>query len=139
VLVLLKNKYKHQIEIIKNYSNNLPVVECYPGKLNQVFMNIINNAIDAIGGKPGKISITTGCTEDMVSISISDNGKGIPESDLVKIFDPFFTTKEVGYGMGLGLAISYSIIQEHNGKIEVKSVVGQGTEFLLTFPIIQIK
>jgi PAS domain S-box-containing protein len=139
VLVLLKNKYKHRIEIKKNYDELLPLVECYPGKLYQVFMNIINNAIDALEDEQGTITIKTSFSSSMVSISIKDTGKGIKEDDKLKIFDPFFTTKEVGYGLGLGLAISYSIIQEHNGEIIVKSIVNKGTEFIVRIPIKQAK
>ena len=137
VLVLLKNKYKHHIKIIKNYDDKLPLVECYPGKLNQVFMNIINNAIDAINGKNGTIAITTGIKSDIVNISIHDTGKGIGEDIKTKIFDPFFTTKDVGLGLGLGLAISYTIIQEHGGEIIVNNKQIKGTEFIIKIPIHQ--
>lgn len=137
VLVLLKNKYKHHIKIVKNYNKNLPLIDCYPGKLNQVFMNIINNAIDAIDTKGGKITIKTNTEKDSVKVYIEDTGRGISKDDKLKIFDPFFTTKDVGYGMGLGLAISYSIIQEHNGEIIVNSRIGKGTEFILKLPISQ--
>ena len=139
VLVLLKNRYKHHIEIIKNYHSSLPLVECYPGKLNQVFMNIINNAIDAIDSESGKITIKTDFTSNKVQVSIKDTGKGIKEEDKSKIFDPFFTTKDVGYGLGLGLSICYSIIQEHKGEIKVKSKLNHGTEFIILVPIVQTK
>ncbi len=134
VLILLKNKYKHHIEIIKNYDENLPMVDCYPGKLNQVFMNIINNSIDAIDKKSGKIFITSSLSNKNVYISIKDTGKGISENEKSKIFDPFYTTKDVGNGLGLGLSISYSIVQEHNGNIEVKSKQNEGTEFIISLP-----
>lgn len=137
VLVLLKNKYKHHIEIIRQFNESLPWVECYPGKLNQVLMNILSNAIDAIGEKQGSITIKTDFSTDNVTISIRDTGKGIKDEDMPKIFDPFFTTKDVGQGLGLGLAISYSIIQEHKGKIQVKSVINEGTEFIISLPITQ--
>ena len=139
VLILLKNKYKHHIEIRKIYDKSLPNVECYPGKLNQVFMNIINNAIDAIEKDHGIITLKTGHTSDKVIISIKDSGRGIREEILTKIFDPFFTTKDVGFGLGLGLSISYSIIQEHNGDIQVKSDEKNGTEFIIRIPIKQKK
>ncbi|MBN1414728.1 MAG: PAS domain S-box protein [Bacteroidales bacterium] len=135
VLVLLKNKYKHHIEILKKYHDPLPEVECHPGKMNQVFLNVINNAIDAIEGKPGVITIETGVAKDRVIISVKDTGKGISEDEKLKIFDPFFTTKEVGYGLGLGLAITYSIIREHNGEITVDSTVGKGTTFKIEIPV----
>ena len=139
VLILLKNKYKHNIEIRRNYDESIPLVECNPGKLEQVFMNIINNAIDAVGNEPGTITIKTGCTSSKVHISIKDTGKGIPEKIKSKIFDPFFTTKDVGYGLGLGLSICYSIIQEHKGEIKVYSGLNKGTEFIITVPIEQSK
>jgi PAS domain S-box-containing protein len=135
VLILLKNKYKYRIEIIKKYYCDLPEIECYPGKLNQVFMNILSNAIDAIESQNGIIEIETCLLDGKAIISIKDNGKGIKDEDKLKIFDPFFTTKEVGYGMGLGLAISYSIIQEHHGEIAVNSSVGIGTEFIIKIPV----
>jgi PAS domain S-box-containing protein len=137
VLVLLKNKYKHNIEVVKKYDPELPKTECHPGKMNQAFMNIINNAIDAIEGCPGTITITTGVSAGSVNISIHDTGKGIRDNDKTRIFDPFFTTKEAGYGLGLGLSITYSIIREHNGKISVKSGEGKGTTFTIHIPALQ--
>ena len=137
VLVLLKNKFKKHIEVIKKYDARLPKVECHPGKLNQAFLNVINNAIDAIEGKQGTITIETGVFADRVNISIRDTGKGIKDDDKMKIFDPFFTTKEVGYGLGLGLSITYSIIREHNGEITVDSIVGKGTAFIIRLPVTQ--
>ena len=134
-LILLHNRYKNKIEIIKNYGE-LPLIECYPGQINQVFMNILSNAVDAIDEK-GTITITTLKKGDQVSISIMDSGYGIPESLMEKIFDPFFTTKEVGKGTGLGLSISQSIIEKHNGTIEVKGKQGEGTEFIISLPVIQ--
>ncbi len=137
VLILLKNKYKHTIQIVKEYDTSMPLVECYPGKLNQVFMNVLNNAIDAIENQKGTIKISTGIEKDMVTISIRDTGCGIREEDKPKVFDPFFTTKEVGHGLGLGLAISYSIIQEHGGDIFFKSGLDKGTEFIIRIPVFQ--
>jgi PAS domain S-box-containing protein len=137
VLILLKNKYKHNIEIERKYSKNLPLVQCYPGKMNQVFMNVINNAIDAIDGKKGTITIRTEYAANKALISIKDTGKGIEKKNELKIFDPFFTTKEVGFGMGLGLAISYTIIQEHSGEIRINSKLNRGTEMIIELPVIQ--
>jgi PAS domain S-box-containing protein len=137
VLVLLKNKYKHNIEIRKDFDESLPLVECYPGKLNQVFMNIISNAIDAIGQEHGVITIQTGHDSEKVAVSIRDTGKGIKEELRKKIFDPFFTTKDVGFGLGLGLSICYSIIQEHKGEIRLESEENKGTEFTIRIPIQQ--
>jgi signal transduction histidine kinase/tetratricopeptide (TPR) repeat protein len=137
-LVLLKNAAKHKAEIVKDYDPDLPMVECYPGKLNQVFMNIINNAIQAISEK-GIITIRTRFQKsmNMVKIHIIDNGSGIPEHIQNKIFDPFFTTKDVGEGTGLGLSISYGIVQQHQGRIEVKSSPGKGSEFIIGLPVYQ--
>jgi signal transduction histidine kinase len=131
-LLLLKNKFKQNISIEKKYSK-LPCIECYPSKLNQAFLNILGNSIDSIEGQ-GKITITTNLTGNYVQIEIEDSGIGIPAANLDKIFDPFFTTKNVGKGVGLGLSITYGIINEHNGKIEVKSEENQGTVFTILLP-----
>jgi signal transduction histidine kinase len=136
-LILLRNKYKNKVEIIREYAD-LPMLECYPGQLNQVFMNILSNAIDAIEGQ-GTITITTSKANDFVRISIRDTGKGIPEHLRAKIFDPFFTTKEVGEGTGLGLSISHGIIEKHKGSIKVKSHIGEGSEFVISLPAKQGK
>ena len=103
------------------------------GELNQVIMNLMSNALQAIPDK-GEISISTSNTGDRTLISIRDNGIGIPEEVRSKIFDPFFTTKEPGVGTGLGLSISYGIINRLGGKIECHSEPGHGTEFLITLP-----
>ncbi|HNW51522.1 MAG TPA: YfiR/HmsC family protein [Prolixibacteraceae bacterium] len=131
-LLLLRNKFKNHITIQKEYSQ-LPLIECHPGKLNQAFLNIISNAIDAIE-KEGKIFIRTWCDQDWGYVQIEDTGKGIPAEFIDKIFDPFFTTKTVGQGVGLGLSITFGIIKEHNGKIEVKSEVNRGTIFTISLP-----
>ena len=113
----------------------LPSVKCLPGKINQVLMNILSNAVQAIDGK-GTITITTEVAgNEHIKIRIRDNGKGINEQDLPRIFEPFYTTKSVGKGTGLGLAISYSIVQQHNGSIDVRSERGVGTEFIVRLPI----
>jgi signal transduction histidine kinase len=132
-LILLRNKYKNRIEISREYGK-LPPVECYPGQLNQVFMNILSNAIDAIEDT-GIITICTRESESKVTISIQDTGKGIPEAVRAKIFDPFYTTKEVGSGTGLGLSISHGIIKKHKGNIRVISKAGEGSEFIISLPI----
>lgn len=138
VLVLLRNQYKNKIEIIKEYSE-IPLIECYSGKLNQVFMNILSNAIQAID-ETGEIIISTKKIDDNIQVSIKDSGIGIPKSIQNRIFEPFFTTKSVGKGTGLGLSISISIIQQnHRGKIEVLSEKGEGTTFIITLPISQKK
>ncbi|MGB3512470.1 MAG: ATP-binding protein [Microcoleaceae cyanobacterium] len=152
-LMILQSRLKAKsgysdIQVIKEYGQ-LPQIECYPGQLNQVFMNIINNAIDAIEEErfskfspqincnSGFIRITTQKIEDnLVQILIADNGKAISEEVRSYIFDPFFTTKPVGKGTGLGLSISYQIIVEkHKGKIECYSHMEKGTEFMITIPI----
>jgi signal transduction histidine kinase len=134
-LLLLRHKMKDHITIHRNFGN-IPHVECIPGKLNQVFMNIITNSILAIENK-GDIFIETSGFDDKARISIRDNGTGMPKEVLDHIFEPFYTTREVGKGTGLGLSISYSIIEEHNGTIEVLSVPGLGSEFIITLPCIR--
>ena len=137
-LLILSHKLKEGVEILKNYGD-LPLVECYPAQLNQVFMNIIANSIDAMlesDTQPKKIVIQTEkVAEDKVMVKIRDNGPGIPPEIKDKIFDPFFTTKPVGKGTGLGLSISYQIIEKHRGKIEVISQPGKGTEFAIALPV----
>jgi signal transduction histidine kinase len=134
-LMLLHNKYKERIEIEKDYGN-LPEIECFPGQLNQVFMNILSNAVQAIHEK-GSVYIKTRQRGEQVEVRIKDTGMGMPEDVRKHIFDPFFTTKDVGVGTGLGLSISYGIIEKHNGTIEVESSPGIGTEFIITLPIHQ--
>ena len=137
--------------MVKEYSK-LPAVECYAGQLNQVFMNIINNAIDALEdhwyksvnkGEKNKI-VPTICIRTEVKngerlvVRIADNGPGMPPAVKAKLFDPFFTTKPVGKGTGLGLSISYQIVVEkHGGVLDCISQLGKGTEFLLEIPIRQ--
>jgi len=133
-LILLKSKLKQKnIEVINSF-DDLPETECYPGQLNQVFMNLITNAIDSIG-QDGKILISTLKENNQIKISIRDTGKGMSDEIKQKIFDPFFTTKDIGKGTGLGLSISYGIIEKHHGKIEVKSKMGEGSEFVITLPV----
>ncbi len=136
-LILLRNKYKDRIEIKKRYGD-VPEIECYPGQLNQGFMNILSNAIDAIDDK-GTITIVTSKSNGSIRIGIKDSGRGIPEDIQSRIFEPFFTTKEIGKGTGLGLSITHSIIEKHNGNIEVKSKARQGTEFVIVLPVTQSK
>jgi two-component system, NtrC family, sensor kinase len=145
ILMILQCRFNNQsnssaIEIIKEY-DKLPLVECYPAKLNQVFLNVLTNAIDALQAKQlpanPQISITTKLVEaNCVLISITDNGVGIPEENLQRIFDPFFTTKPIGKGTGLGLSITYQIVvEEHKGKILCFSSPEKGTEFQIQIPI----
>jgi PAS domain S-box-containing protein len=143
---LKANEKRPAIQVVQNYGD-LPEIECFPGQLNQVFMNILANAIDVfeeaaqnlsfkdIQAKPQKITIATEIIGDQVKIAIADNGKGMSEEVQQKIFDHLFTTKAVGKGTGLGLAIAQQIIVEkHGGTIEVNSIVGQGTEFVISIP-----
>lgn len=137
-LVIAKNQYKGRIEIIKNYGE-IPQIECFPGQLNQVFMNTIVNAVQATPGQ-GTITITTEMADEKnIRVRIKDTGMGMSEEVKKKIFDPFFTTKPVGQGTGLGLALAYEIMGKHNGKIDVDTSPGKGTEFIFTLPIEQPK
>jgi signal transduction histidine kinase len=146
-LLLLQHRLKSDraspnIEIIKDYGN-LPKVECYAGQLNQVFMNIINNSIDALseatGNEKGKIWIRTSINEsDWVVVAIADNGPGMPQEVQQRIFDPFFTTKPVGKGTGLGLSISYQlVVEKHNGQLKCISAPGEGAQFIIEIPVRQ--
>jgi PAS domain S-box-containing protein len=136
---LKPNPYFSGISVIKKYQK-LPLIECYPGQLNQVFMNILANAIDVLETKsePRNITINTQVKNQFAIITIADNGVGMSKDVKSKIFDPFFTTKAIGKGTGLGLSISHSIIVEkHNGKLKCNSELGQGTEFIIEIPIRQ--
>ena len=123
------NELKYKAEVIKDLGD-IPLIKCYPQRLNQVFMNILVNAAHAIE-KKGEIRITTMADNGHVEIRISDTGKGIPRKVIPKIFDPFFTTKDVGKGTGLGLNVAYNIIEKHKGTIDVESEVGKGTTFII--------
>jgi len=138
-LNLLAGEIKNRVQIHKQYEP-IPQVACYASQINQVIMNILSNALQAIEG-PGHIWISTQAMRDTsdkngkVQISIQDSGKGMKPEVLEKIFDPFFTTKGVGQGTGLGLSISYGILQSHGGEIQVRSEVGVGTEFMIVIPV----
>lgn len=127
------NELKYKAEVVKNYGD-IPHIAGYPHQLNQVFMNILVNAAQAIE-KKGIITILTSTGESHVEICISDTGPGIPAENHVKIFEPFFTTKEVGKGTGLGLNVAYNIIKKHNGTIDIESEVGKGATFKIQIPI----
>jgi signal transduction histidine kinase len=131
-LMILNPELKHRIVVIKEFKAIRPI-ECNPGQINQVFLNLLSNAAQAIEGE-GEITIKTKEDKENLYVKICDTGSGIPDKILSKIFDPFFTTKDVGKGTGLGLSISYSIIKDHNGNIDVESNVYQGTTFTLTLP-----
>ena len=132
-LNIVRNELKYKATVTKDYGE-LPEVQCYPQELNQVFMNILVNAAQAIE-KQGEIRIATRAVDGQVEVAISDTGSGIQKENLSKIFDPFFTTKEVGKGTGLGLNMAYNIIQRHKGTIEVNSQVGKGTTFTIRIPV----
>jgi signal transduction histidine kinase len=135
-LQIARNLVKHK-DVRKNFGD-IPLVSCAPSQINQVFLNLVTNAAQATPDTGGIIAITTRRVGDgHVAVDVQDNGHGIPPEVLPKIFDPFFTTKEIGKGTGLGLSISYKIVQEHHGKIDVKSQVGKGTRFTVTLPVAQ--
>ncbi|MEH1885049.1 hybrid sensor histidine kinase/response regulator [Nostoc sp.] len=144
---LKRNAHKPAIQLIKEYGD-LPLIECFPGEINQVFMNLICNAIDAIEEShknkdidtiyqyPGVIKIKTEAIGEQVILRVADNGSGIENADKIKIFDAFYTTKPVGKGTGLGLSIAYQIVvNNHHGKITYHSKPGEGIEFIVELPI----
>ncbi len=132
-LSLIASQTQNRIRIFRNYGN-LPKIECSPGQLNQVFMHIIRNAVQAIDDT-GEIHITTSAENNHISISIRDTGCGMTEEIRNRLFEPFFTTRDIGKGTGLGLSISYGIIKNHNGSIEVHSEPGKGSEFIIRLPV----
>ena len=134
-LILLGNKIKNKITIHKEYGDT-PEIECLPDRLNQVFMNILSNAIQAID-ENGEIFIKTKSEGSNVIIQIRDSGKGMTDEVQKRVFEPFYTTKGMGKGTGLGLSISYSIVEQHNGKINISSESSKGTEFIITLPVQQ--
>lgn len=135
-LNIVHNEIRYKAKVIKHYGS-LPHVECIPSQLNQVFMNLLVNAVHAIE-EHGTITITTSMIDiDTVKIEITDDGEGIQSEILEKIFNPFFSTKPAGKGTGLGLSLSYSIVERHAGSIDVASEVGQGTTFTIKLPISQ--
>jgi two-component system, NtrC family, sensor kinase len=134
-LTILSGSKSARIELVREYGN-LPEVECYPGEINQVFMNILTNAIKAIDGK-GTVTITTEATGDSVSITIADTGVGMTPEVQTRIFEPFFTTRDVGEGKGLGLSIAWGIVEKHGGAIEATSTTGSGSTFAVTLPVRQ--
>ncbi|MBA4301941.1 hypothetical protein SAMN03080617_02576 [Algoriphagus alkaliphilus] len=140
-IILLNSTIPSKIRIIREFGE-LPLVECLAGKINQVFMNILNNAVHALSDNldnisDPKITVRTKPFADHVIVEIEDNGPGMPEKVKQRIFEPFFTTKAVGKGTGLGLSIVYSIIENHKGTLEVVTEEGQGTTFIISLPIYQ--
>ena len=134
-LSLLYHELRDKATVIKEYGD-IPLIQCYPNELNQAFMNLLVNAIQAIEEK-GTITVATYADDTKVCVRISDTGRGIPTEDLPKIYDPGFTTKGAGVGKGLGLPIAYNIIQKHHGEIQTNSEVGKGTEVIISLPLEQ--
>ena len=134
-LNIVWNELKYKTRVVKDYAE-LPPIRCIPSELNQVFLNVLVNAGQAIE-QSGVITISTSLEGESICVAIHDDGTGIPEELLPKIFDPFFTTKPVGKGTGLGLSISYGIIKKHGGRIEVRSPSGKGTTFRILLPLTQ--
>ena len=127
---------RHMLKSVKvnRLFGEIPAITCAPSQINQVFLNLITNAAQALPPSDGEITLTTRADQDGVEVEVADNGKGIPPEVLSKIFDPFFTTKEIGKGTGLGLSISYKIVQQHGGRIDVVSEPGKGTRFTVWLP-----
>ncbi|RMG07246.1 MAG: GHKL domain-containing protein, partial [Cyanobacteria bacterium J055] len=133
ILTLYQNQLKHGVEVVRNFDSSLPKISCYPDELNQVWTNLIHNALQAMDNK-GKLVIDACQTDGKIEVSITDSGAGISPEVLPKIFQPFFTTKPPGEGSGLGLDIVRKIIEKHQGTIEVDSVPGK-TKFTVSLPI----
>jgi len=134
-LNIVNNEIKYKAEVIKQYGD-LPEVECFPSQLNQVFLNLLVNAAHAIEER-GTIIVRTGFEKEEVWIEVVDTGKGIAKDQICRIFDPFYTSKPIGEGTGLGLSLSYGIVQKHGGRIDVNSKVGEGTSFKVWLPVRQ--
>lgn len=132
-LKILNTKLKDNIVVTTDYTADIQL-SCQPGAINQVFLNILQNAVDAMDGK-GEIAIRTRVEDNMAIIVLRDNGPGIPDNVLANIFDPFFTTKPVGKGTGLGLSISHGIIEQHGGLIKINTQIGKYTEFVISLPV----
>jgi signal transduction histidine kinase len=126
------NELKYKATVVKEFAGIAPI-ECFAFQLNQVFMNLLVNAAHAIEER-GTITLRTGQDDDVVWVQVQDSGHGIKPEHLSRIFEPFFTTKPVGKGTGLGLSVAYGIVKKHNGRIEVKSDIGQGSSFTVILP-----
>jgi signal transduction histidine kinase len=133
-LRLLESRWRDRIAVHRDYGT-LPLVECDPGQVNQVFMNVLANACDAIPER-GNLWLTTRAQGEAVQVTIRDDGVGMAPQVVGRIFDPFFTTKDVGGGTGLGLAISHGVVTGHGGRIEVESAPGEGATFRITLPVV---
>lgn len=137
-LNIVANELKYKADVVKEFQQ-LPDIECLPSQINQVIMNLIVNASQAMGPERGTITLRTGLEGETVSIEVADTGIGIEPDNLQKIFDPFYTTKPVGQGTGLGLSLSYGIVKKHQGDISVRSEVGMGSTFRVELPVRQTK
>jgi two-component system NtrC family sensor kinase len=133
-LLLAKHQLK-SVAVNKNFGD-IPEITCSPSQINQVFLNLVTNAVQAMPNERGTLTLTSRKDGDGVAVDVADNGTGIPPNIMAKIFDPFFTTKEIGKGTGLGLSISYKIVQQHGGKITVESKPDVGTKFTVWLPLI---
>ena len=133
-LNVVASEVRYRADVVKEYGD-LPDVECLPSQINQVIMNLVVNAAQAMGPERGRITVRTGLDGDEVWFEVADTGCGIPQDVLPRIFDPFFTTKPIGKGTGLGLSLSYGIVQKHQGRIEVTSQPGAGTTFRVVLPV----
>lgn len=135
-LNVVNNELKYKADVVRELVQ-VPDIECRASEINQVIMNLLINAAQAIGADRGTITIRNGTDGALVWFEVADTGSGIDKTSLARIFDPFYTTKPVGKGTGLGLSISYGIVQKHHGQIQVRSAVGQGTSFRVELPIVQ--
>jgi signal transduction histidine kinase len=132
---LLLAKHLLKSVTVKRELGDIPPIVCSPSQVNQVFLNLVTNAVQAMPEERGTITLTTRAADGGVTVEVADDGKGIAPEVLPKIFDPFFSTKEIGKGTGLGLSISYKIVEQHGGRIEVESQVGAGTKFTVWLPL----
>ena len=140
-LVILNSNFDSNIKI-ETHFGDLPIIDCYPGKLNQVFLNLLSNAAYALKKKfgdkaGGKLEVITRLEGDYIYIHVKDNGSGMSEEVKNKIFDPFYTTKDVGEGTGLGLSIAYQTVLKHQGEIIINSSPDNGAEFIIKLPLTQ--
>ena len=132
-LTITRNVLKHGVEVVRNFAD-VPDIYCSPSRINQIFINLVTNAVQAMNGA-GRLTLSVRSDGDEVLITVADTGCGIPQENLDRIMDPFFTTKPVGQGTGLGLSIVRSIVQEHAGRIEIESKEGEGTAITLILPV----
>jgi len=137
-LNIVANELKYKADVVKDYAA-LPEIECLASQINQVIMNLVVNAAQAMGPERGTITLRGGSLGERIWLEVADTGSGMAPETVQKIFDPFFTTKPIGQGTGLGLSLSYGIVQKHAGQITVRSEVGVGTTFRIELPIRQNK